>query len=119
MWLNLQAMTAGFEASSRQMKGNSRHGQQGSMVTLALVCGHHLTVATAGTSQAHLDTGSHIHMVSTALMHAAAPAALHEVAAAAPEIAILVKATIRLLFVLPTMHNKNSMLSCRQQLHFD
>lgn len=70
-------MTAGFEASSRQMKGN---GQQGSMVTLALVCGHYLTVATAGTSPAHLDTGSDILMVSTALMHAAAPAAVHAVA---------------------------------------
>ena len=55
VWLDLQAMTAGFEASSRQMKSN---GKQGSMVTLALVCGHHVTVATASTSQAHLDTGS-------------------------------------------------------------
>lgn len=70
-------MTAGFEASSRQMKSN---GQQGSMVTLALVCGHHLTVATAGTSLAHLDTGSDILMVTNALTHAAAATALHEAA---------------------------------------
>ena len=75
-------MTAGFEASSRQMKSN---GKQGSMITLALVCGHHLTVATAGTSLAHLDTGCHIHMVSTPLMQAGAATALHAVAAAAVE----------------------------------
>ena len=70
-------MLAGFEESSRQMKASGSHKQQGSMVTLALVCGHCLTVATAGTSQAHLDTGSHILLVSTALMPAAA-AAVHE-----------------------------------------
>ena len=67
----MQAITAGFEASSRQMKTSSG---QGSMATLALVCGHHLTVATAGTSQAYLDTGSDIVLVSTALMPAAAAA---------------------------------------------
>lgn len=71
-------MLAGFEESSRQMKASGSHKQQGSMVTLALVCGHCLTVATAGTSQAHLDTGSHILLVSTALMPAAAAAAVHE-----------------------------------------
>ena len=71
--LDMQAMTAGFEASSRQMKADSKHGKQGSMVTLALVCGHHLTVATAGTSMAHLDIGSDILLVSIALMHASCP----------------------------------------------
>ena len=38
------------------------------MATLALVCGHHLTVATAGTLQAHIDTGSQILLVHTALL---------------------------------------------------
>lgn len=66
-------MTAGFEASSRQMRGTgSGDDHQACMATLALLCGHHLTVATAGTSQARLDTGAHIVLVSIAIMLAAA-----------------------------------------------
>lgn len=39
------------------------------MATLAFMCGHHLTVATAGTSQAYIDIGSDILLVSLLLYH--------------------------------------------------
>ena len=65
-------MAAGFEASNKQMRTRGSDEQEGSMATLALMCGHQLTVATAGTSQAYLDTGSHLLLVSATIMPAAA-----------------------------------------------
>ena len=58
----LQAIVAGYEATSNRLKESGCKGQ-GTMATLAFLCGHHLTVATAGTSQAYLDTGSDLMLV--------------------------------------------------------
>ena len=57
----MQAMIEGYSATDGSLRAQFR--QEGAMATVAIVCGRQLVVATAGTSSAYLDTGSHIHPV--------------------------------------------------------
>ena len=58
---SMQAVMEGYSATNSSLRAQFRQG--GAMATVAFVCGRQLVVATAGTSSAHLDTGSHIHPV--------------------------------------------------------
>ena len=61
----MQAMVEGYKATDCDLREQFK--QEGAMATVAFVCGRQLVVATAGTSSAYLDTGSHIHMVRPSL----------------------------------------------------
>lgn len=58
---HMQAVMEGCSATAASLRAQFR--REGAMATVAFVCGRQLVVATAGTSSAYLDTGSHIHPV--------------------------------------------------------
>ncbi len=57
----LQALLEGYSATDADLREQVK--AEGSMATVAFVCGRQLVVATAGTSCAYLDTGAHIYPV--------------------------------------------------------
>ena len=62
---HMQAMVEGYNATDCDLREQFK--KKGAMATVAFVCGRQLVVATAGTSSAYLDTGSHIHPVRPSL----------------------------------------------------
>ncbi len=52
----MQAIIDGFSTTDGELREQCK--RQGCMATVAFVCGDQLVVATSGTSQAHLDTGT-------------------------------------------------------------
>ncbi len=57
----VQALLEGYSATDADLREQLKG--EGSMATVAFVCGRQLVVATAGTSCAYLDTGAHIYPV--------------------------------------------------------
>ncbi len=57
----VQALLEGYSASDADLRDHLK--AEGTLATVAFVCGRQLVVATAGTSCAYLDTGAHIHPV--------------------------------------------------------
>jgi len=57
----LQALLEGYNATDADLREQLK--KEGTMATVAFVCGRQLVVATAGTSCAYLDTGAHIYPV--------------------------------------------------------
>jgi len=63
----VQALLEGYSATDADLREQVKG--EGSMATVAFVCGRQLVVATAGTSCAYLDTGAHIYPVRHRLTH--------------------------------------------------
>ena len=59
----LQALLEGYSGTDADLREQVKVKGEGSMATVAFVCGSQLVVATAGTSCAYLDTGAHIYPV--------------------------------------------------------
>ncbi|DBA73513.1 TPA: hypothetical protein ACH3X1_011539 [Trebouxia sp. C0004] len=57
-----KALLEGYNATDADLRKHLK--KQGTMATVAFVCGTQLVVATAGTSCAYLDTGAHIYPMS-------------------------------------------------------
>ena len=57
----VQALLEGYSTSDADLREQLK--KEGTMATVAFVCGRQLMVATAGTSCAYLDTGAHIYPV--------------------------------------------------------
>ena len=57
----LQALLEGYSAIDADLRQQLK--AEGTMATVAFVCGRQLVVATAGNSCAYLDTGAHIYPV--------------------------------------------------------
>jgi len=56
-----QALLEGYSVADADLREQVKG--EGTMATVAFVCGSQLVVATAGTSYAYLDTGAHIYPV--------------------------------------------------------
>ncbi|DBA80407.1 TPA: hypothetical protein ACH3X2_007346 [Trebouxia sp. C0005] len=57
-----KALLEGYSASDADLRDHVK--EEGTMATVAFVCGRQLVVATAGTSCAYLDTGAHVYSMS-------------------------------------------------------